>query len=312
MTDQTETARQLLWRHNLPEDVIDGALCLHAQELAAVQRKAHDKRRPHFHMGLPCTPSFGCHVAELIDLIDPAAVLEGARLHDPAAPAVPAGQAPATGRPGTRFGPGEGVHGRDPYYATDRAAVLREAAERVLNADHLPFVSPMGRKDVATLLRRMAETPAAVSAVPGQTDNETADEARCSCGGTFPLRHLHADTHQPAAFGAGLAEQSTPKADPKEVVHGCPPDGSGLTPCCGRTPFELPLGDRISSEAPVTCPGPEQPAAGAQQPKEARPALPCNWARIRQQHTPHDWEPQPGMDPVHCPGFAHEQQPKEA
>ena len=34
----TETAHALLWRHGLPEDVIDGALCLHAQELAAVQR----------------------------------------------------------------------------------------------------------------------------------------------------------------------------------------------------------------------------------------------------------------------------------
>jgi hypothetical protein len=41
MTDQTtaETARALLWRHGLPEDVIDGALALHAQELAAVQRR---------------------------------------------------------------------------------------------------------------------------------------------------------------------------------------------------------------------------------------------------------------------------------
>ncbi|OUD03338.1 hypothetical protein [Streptomyces swartbergensis] len=35
----TETARELLYRHGLPEDVIDGALCLHAQELASVQRK---------------------------------------------------------------------------------------------------------------------------------------------------------------------------------------------------------------------------------------------------------------------------------
>jgi hypothetical protein len=34
VTDQTETARELLWRHQLPEDIIDGALCLHAQELA--------------------------------------------------------------------------------------------------------------------------------------------------------------------------------------------------------------------------------------------------------------------------------------
>ncbi|WP_121711616.1 hypothetical protein [Streptomyces sp. E5N91] len=45
-----------------------------------------------------------------------------------------------------------------------------------------------------------------------------------------------------------------------ETVHGCPPDGSGLTPCCGRTPFELPRTDRISSEAPITGTG---PAAGA-------------------------------------------------
>lgn len=40
-----------------------------------------------------------------------------------------------------------------------------------------------------------------------------------------------------------------------EIVHACPPDGSGLTPCCGRTPFELPRTDRISSETPATCPG---------------------------------------------------------
>ncbi|NUP33010.1 MAG: hypothetical protein HOU01_14985, partial [Streptomycetaceae bacterium] len=39
MTDQPETARHLLDRYGLPEDVIDGVLCLHAQELAAVQRR---------------------------------------------------------------------------------------------------------------------------------------------------------------------------------------------------------------------------------------------------------------------------------
>lgn len=31
-------------------------------------------------------------------------------------------------------------------------------------------------------------------------------------------------------------------------------------------------------------------------------SLPCNWARTRWPHPPHDWEPQPGMNPVHCPG----------
>lgn len=42
-----ETARALLSRHGLPEDVVDGVLCLHAQELEAVLRRAADgPRRP--------------------------------------------------------------------------------------------------------------------------------------------------------------------------------------------------------------------------------------------------------------------------
>ncbi|MFF5404585.1 hypothetical protein ACFY8K_16910 [Streptomyces misionensis] len=30
--------------------------------------------------------------------------------------------------------------------------------------------------------------------------------------------------------------------------------------------------------------------------------LPCNWARTQYLHAPHLWEPQPGMEAVHCPG----------
>jgi hypothetical protein len=33
--------------------------------------------------------------------------------------------------------------------------------------------------------------------------------------------------------------------------------------------------------------------------------LPCNHAHLRQPHDPHRWEPQPGMRPVQCPGWAH-------
>ncbi|MGN7139049.1 hypothetical protein [Streptomyces pseudogriseolus] len=70
------------------------------------------------------------------------------------------------------------------------------------------------------------------------------------------IRHItHNDEQQPAA----ARQEATA---PAEVVHGCPPVGSGLTPCCGRTPSELPRTDRISSEAPITCTG---PAAGARQ-----------------------------------------------
>ncbi|MEW2424848.1 hypothetical protein AB0911_30410 [Streptomyces nigra] len=43
---------------------------------------------------------------------------------------------------------------------------------------------------------------------------------------------------------------------PITTVHECPPAGSGLTPCCGRPPFELPHSDRMTSESEdVTCAG---------------------------------------------------------
>lgn len=43
----------------------------------------------------------------------------------------------------------------------------------------------------------------------------------------------------------------------REVVHACPPSGSGLTLCCERTPFDLPAWHRITLVAElVTCAGP--------------------------------------------------------
>lgn len=39
-----------------------------------------------------------------------------------------------------------------------------------------------------------------------------------------------------------------------EVTHACPPVGSGVTPCCGRTPFELPRDDKMTLDPGlVTC-----------------------------------------------------------
>lgn len=38
-----------------------------------------------------------------------------------------------------------------------------------------------------------------------------------------------------------------------EITHRCPPVGSGIMPCCGRTPFEA-RGDRITTDPRlVTC-----------------------------------------------------------
>jgi hypothetical protein len=39
-----------------------------------------------------------------------------------------------------------------------------------------------------------------------------------------------------------------------ETVHACPPRNTGLTLCCGRSPFELPDTDRLTLNlADVTC-----------------------------------------------------------
>lgn len=38
-------------------------------------------------------------------------------------------------------------------------------------------------------------------------------------------------------------------------IHACPPDGEMFTPCCGKTPFELPGDHRMTAMAElVTCP----------------------------------------------------------
>jgi hypothetical protein len=43
--------------------------------------------------------------------------------------------------------------------------------------------------------------------------------------------------------------------DPVEIVHACPPGGEWVTPCCGRSPHELPFwASRITRDpALVTC-----------------------------------------------------------
>lgn len=60
-------------------------------------------------------------------------------------------------------------------------------------------------------------------------------------------------TNCPLVEGAtGLADSQAPHL--RELVHLCPPGDSGSTPCCGRTPFELPPYDRMTSdEKLVTC-----------------------------------------------------------
>lgn len=42
----------------------------------------------------------------------------------------------------------------------------------------------------------------------------------------------------------------------ESLVHLCPPDGSGIMPCCGLTPFEVGTGERMTLDSElVTCNG---------------------------------------------------------
>ena len=123
----------------------------------------------------------------------------------------------------------------------DRAAVLREAADDL--AEFIALHGPTSRtvagwRGAVGFLRRMA--------AEAQQQPET-QVARHAPGKAILC---------PDCSVKGRAVCTADEEPPEETVHGCPPDGSGLTPCCGRTPFELPLTDRISSEAPITCQGP--------------------------------------------------------
>lgn len=118
---------------------------------------------------------------------------------------------------------------RRPYWLEldpERAAVLRE-----------DLAGPNGEKRTLT----ESEYNRAWHAVEGAAGEEGAD----------PATVLHA-----------VLDRLSINLPPAPPVHACPPDGAGVTPCCGRTPFELPRTDRATTDpAHVTCPG--RPAASA-------------------------------------------------
>lgn len=65
---------------------------------------------------------------------------------------------------------------------------------------------------------------------------------------------LRTELVQVAAVAVAWIEAIDRRAAADETVHAFPPQGSGLTPCCGRTPFELPPTDCMTAiPSLVTC-----------------------------------------------------------
>jgi hypothetical protein len=128
----------------------------------------------------------------------------------------------------------------------------------------------------------------------GQTESD--------CHGGFDVCCDRPELHRPA-----VVEQPTETQDcgrTKSV------DGTEYPPCARPAGHEEAYCRSADGNAYFLAMDGHRPAARpavAEQPdtqtREAGPRIPCNWARTRTEHLPHGWEPQPGMDPVHCPGY---------
>ncbi|MFJ6667451.1 hypothetical protein [Streptomyces sp. NPDC091383] len=179
-----ETAHALLYRHGLPEDVIDGALCLHAQELTAVQREFAEQEDAHLR-----TTSASVYVQGIRDAADR---IDPAKGDD--APAV----SPSADRAaeescvcGEPEAPGT-VHRTDgPCYIADRAA-LRDRIARAARTVPLrlgPNAAAMAQRGKPVILNmseadRLAD--AVLSVLPEPVD-AAAVRAEALPSSTAPL-----------------------------------------------------------------------------------------------------------------------------
>lgn len=76
------------------------------------------------------------------------------------------------------------------------------------------------------------------------------------------------------------------------------PTVQGFCPACGKPSLFLGSGGYVTC-ARIDCPEPDAASTLLE-----RRRVPCSSVNLRLlPHQPHDWEPQPGMEPVHCPGF---------
>jgi hypothetical protein len=170
----------------------------------------------------------------------------------------------------------------------DRAAILAEAADAVFALDYDVMVGEEGDENLGSmreawdlgtihaekLLRRLAaEAPATTQP---ETEAHPAEHSWAAelydplaeewvPGTRYPVRDraVNALAHSRrlgptwkdgTPTRRRLVRATTTYTVEPETVHACPPEGSGITPCCERTPFELPVTDRMTTDPTlVTC-----------------------------------------------------------
>jgi hypothetical protein len=256
VTDQTETARELLWRHNLPEDVIDGALCLHAQELAAVQRL--HATQVEWHSGDDqFSASAITGMRAVADIIDPT--------HPEGTAAVPAGQAPATDRAALRDRIAEALYRHEwPHKQVWQQALATDREYFLTRADAVLAVLPAS-VDGATVYAEVADRLAA-DAEQGAKEGFTRIYRRSAAK---QVREWGEELRRAAEAGPA---DTVGQDDGEET-------GGGLRyseDVCPGFPDRCPNIRAVEPDPPIHYGGircgcaHKQPAA-AQQPKEARP-----------------------------------------
>ncbi|MEV7975387.1 hypothetical protein [Streptomyces sp. NPDC086519] len=133
-----------------------------------------------------------------------------------------------------------------------------------------------------------------------RTVTELLDEAMAGPRLVFDeIRTLHAPAPDWswAAFGCTHTDKHSQLCARCRTCYPCPTLAALDEPAHEPAADGPPLYDKIASmfSEPLPPPGDEPPAT----------VLPCSSARFRDRHDPHRWEPQPGMRPVQCPGYAH-------
>jgi hypothetical protein len=120
---------------------------------------------------------------------------------------------------------------------------------------------------------------------PGSTPLEDGEAARPVVANLAKIRYLGetllaalqplADATNDMVERLGQTPGSTPLDSPAPaVVHRCPPYGSSIMPCCGRSPFEVPSGRIAVDPALVTCAAPAGEVVSVPPPAPAPAAEP--------------------------------------
>ena len=146
--------------------------------------------------------------------------------------------------------------------------------------------------DTGRYLLRLIDNPAvATSRGDSVDDDHSCAESGCS-GEPGPFAAAEAPTTtKPETEAPSFCDHCK---RPGHSFEDCPHADEPATTCtCGVAGDAfVPLGHYPD------CPD----AAGVRQ-DGAQPPIPCNASHLRVHHAPHGWKPQPGMEPIRCPGY---------